>query len=108
MLEHYSTKLDALILDNDTTATEFINNFDPFVRKIEKIDGGWSEEKKIREFKKRVTSKDYDVEKRTHKTTFKDLVQNFRDREQAMETEAITEKATRRFKKNDDNKSEKI
>ena len=107
MLEHYSTKLDALILDNDTTATEFINNFDLFVRKIEKIDGGWSEEKKIREFKKRVTSKDYDVEKRTHKTTFKDLVQNFRDREQAMETEAITEKVTRRFQKNDDNKSEK-
>lgn len=101
MLEHYSTKLDSLLLDDDGSATEFINNFDLFVRKIEKFDGAWTEAKKIREFKKRVVGKDYDVEKRTHKSTYKDLVQSFRDREQALDTEAITEKVQRRFKRTD-------
>ena len=76
MLEHYSSKLDSLILDDDSTATEFINNFDIFVRKIEKFDGKWSEEKKIREFKRRVMSNDYNIEKRTHKKgdSLEDLV----------------------------------
>ena len=102
MLNHYSTKLDALFLDDNTSATEYINKFDLYVRKIEKLDGLWSEEKRLREFLKRVTSQDYDVEKRVHnKSTFKDLVKAFRKREQDLENEEITDKVTRRFKKND-------
>ena len=97
MLEHYSSKLEDLILDNDNTATEFINNFDLYVRKLEKLEGTWSEDKKIREFKKRVISEDYGVEKRTHKTTFADLVQSFRNREQTIGLEVISEKRQRRF-----------
>ena len=66
MLNHYSTKLDVLYLDDNTSATEFINKFDLYMRKIEKLDGAWSEEKRLREFLKCVTSQDYDVEKRVH------------------------------------------
>ena len=35
----YSTKLDTLYLDDHTFATEFINKFDLFMRKLEKFDG---------------------------------------------------------------------
>ena len=81
MLECYSNKLSALVLDNDMTATEFINKFDIYVRKIETFDSKWSEDKKIREFKKKVISQNYDVEKRVHKITMEMLVQNFRNEE---------------------------
>ena len=105
MMEHYSSKLDALTLDNDTTATDFINDFDIYLRKIEKFDGAWSDEKKVREFKKRIVSSDYDVEKRTHtsqKGSYEDLVQSIRDREQTLQTEAIQEKVQRRYKTPDE------
>ena len=31
MLEHYDSKLETLALDQDTTASEFINNFEQYV-----------------------------------------------------------------------------
>lgn len=105
MAEHYYNKLDNLYLDNDTTATEFINKFDLYVRKIESFDASWSETKKVREFKKRITSEDYDVEKRTHKSgqPLADLIKMIRDQEQSLESQRIVERSTvRRFKNNDD------
>ena len=81
MMDHYNSKLDNLELDNDTTTMKFINAFDLFVQKIGKIEGKCNEAKKIQEFKKRVSSEDYDIEKRSHKSTFADLVKEFHARE---------------------------
>ena len=97
MLEHYSSRLEDLILDNDNIATELVNIFYLYVRKLEKLEGEWSEEKKVRESKKTEITEDYSVEKRTHKTTFADLVQSFRNREQSIGLEEISEKRQLRF-----------
>jgi hypothetical protein len=35
MIEYYSNELDLLELDCDTTATEFVNKFDSYVRKLD-------------------------------------------------------------------------
>ena len=103
MLEHWSTKLDNLELDDDTTATQFINSFEKFVRKLEQVEKSpWSEEKKIREFKKRVTSEEYDVEKRVHDDGFAELINVFRKRERELEKEDNNDKVQRRFMRNDD------
>lgn len=65
MAAHYTKKLDALLLDNDSTATEFINSFESYVKKIEKFEGTkWKESKIFQEFKKMFFSDDYDTEKR--------------------------------------------
>ena len=74
MTAHYEAKLDDLHLDRDTTSTEFINNFERYVRKLEAIEGPWVDAKKIQEFKDRVTDKDYDTEARVHTGTFVDLI----------------------------------
>ena len=74
MIEHYENKLRNLSLDSDTTATECINNFELFVRKLEKLEGTWSDDKKFREFKSQVTSDLYDTECRIHNGNFKELI----------------------------------
>ena len=104
MIEYYSNKLDSLELDRDTTATEFVNKFDSYVRKLEKLENAaWSDEKKVREFKKRVTDEDYDTEKRVHNSNFDDLVKTFRKREQDLDKDAISGKdKLRRFRRNGD------
>jgi hypothetical protein len=86
MADHYTNKLDILTLDNDTTATEFINSFDSYVRKIEKFEGQvWNEDKKIREFKKRIVSEDYDTEKRTFDgSTLEEFVSKLRKRDRIL------------------------
>ena len=62
--DHYTNKLEALFLDNHTTAFEFVNSFESFTSKIKKFEGQtWSEDKKIREFKKRIISDDYKIKK---------------------------------------------
>jgi Reverse transcriptase (RNA-dependent DNA polymerase). len=73
MADHYSNKLEALfLLDDDTTATEFVNSFESFIRKIEKFEGQtWSKDKKIQEFKKRIINDDYESES-SGKSTSKD------------------------------------
>ena len=50
MVAHYEGKLDDLTLDNDTTATEFINSFELYVRKLEKLETNWTDEKRCQEF----------------------------------------------------------
>jgi hypothetical protein len=104
MIEYYSNKLDSLELDRDTTATEFVNKFDSYVRKLEKLENAaWSDEKKVREFKKRVTDEDYDTEKRVHNSNFDNLVKTFRKREQDLDKDAISgREKIRRFRRNGD------
>ena len=110
MLEHWSTKLDNLFLDDDTTVTQFINSFEKFVRKLEHVENSqWSEEKKVREFKKRVTSDDYDVEKRVNNDGLAELINTSRKRERELEKEDNNDKVQRRFTRNDDDtKSKKV
>lgn len=51
MLAHWTKNLKVLVLDEDTDVSEFMNNFEMYVRKIEKIEGKWSDFKKLRKFK---------------------------------------------------------
>jgi hypothetical protein len=105
MIDFYIGKLNALALDRVTTATEFINNFCSYMRKLESLeDVTWSDEKKLREFKNRVTDEDYDTEKCVHDGNFESLIKNFRTREQDLEKEALKSqgKTQRRFKRQDE------
>lgn len=102
MADHYTNKLDVLVLDKDISATQFMQSFDLYVRKIEKFEGQvWSEDKKIREFKKRIVCEDYDTEKRTFTgNTLNEFMSLLRKREQDLDTEAISDgKVQRRFKR---------
>ena len=63
MIKHYEAKLESNVLDNDTTATNYINNFELCVRKLMKLDETWYDEKQIREFKARITDSDCSIEK---------------------------------------------
>ena len=84
----------------DTPATEFIDKFEIYVRKLEKYEGQWSDFKKVREFKKRVTDDGYETEIRTCKAGYDELIETVRAREQDLLKEHINQKGkiTRRFK----------
>ena len=68
-------------LDIYTSATEYISNFEIHVHKLVKLGKNWSDDKKVREFKKYVLDPDYDTEVRIHKGTFVQLVEIVRKRE---------------------------
>jgi hypothetical protein len=82
MIHHWERKLADIALDRDTSATEYINNFEMYVRKLSKLGENWSDDKKIREFKAGVSDEDYDTEVRVHKGTFTKLIETVRVREQ--------------------------
>ena len=109
MIQHWEAKLNALNLDDDTTATDFINFFEMWVRIIEKMDGAWSDSKKKREIKSRIKDEAYETEVRTHTGTYQDLIDSLRTREQELLKESLGQgKLTRRFKReepHDDSKS---
>ena len=84
MIQHWEAKLNSLFLDEDTSATDFINFFEMWVRKIEKMDGAWSDSKKKREIKSRIKDEAYETEVRTHTGTYQDLIDSLRIREQEL------------------------
>ena len=85
MIAHWETKLEENVLDNDTTATAYINNFEMYVRKLKLLNETWDEDKRVREFKKRVKDPDYDTEIRVHKGSFDDMITEIRKREQELD-----------------------
>ena len=50
MIHHWERKLIGIALDKDTSATEYINNFEMYVRKLMKLGENWTNNKKVREF----------------------------------------------------------
>jgi hypothetical protein len=69
-----------------------VNKFDSYVRKLEKPDNAaWSDDKKVREFKKRVTNEDYYyTEKRVHNSNLDGiLVKTFCKHGQDLDKDAI-------------------
>ena len=44
MVADWENKLEKTILDVDTSATEYINNFEMYVWKLVKLGENWSEE----------------------------------------------------------------
>ena len=48
MISHWESSLDATVLDADTSVTEYINNFEMYVRKLVKLGETWSDDKKVR------------------------------------------------------------
>ena len=106
MISHWESKLNTINLDADTSCTEYINNFEMFVRKLTKLGETWTDDKMVREFKQRVDDPDYDTEVRTHTGNFEDLIKNVRRREQdlgrAAAHQSRTNKRNRRFTRDDD------
>ena len=120
MIAHWETKLEENVLDKDTTATAYINNFEMYVRKLKLLNETWDEDKRVREFKKRVEDPDYDTEIHVHKDSFNDMITEIRKREQELDRVARESskknKRTRRVvfendgssDENDGSKKEKI
>ena len=105
MISHWESKLAHLTLDKDTTATQFINEFEMYVRKLVKLNEVWSDEKMVREFKDRISDEDYDLESRVHEGTFAELVSKTRKRERDLDRKSAYEnslgKRQRRFARDD-------
>ena len=99
MVMHWESQLDNLSLDTDTTATEYINKFERYVRNIEILEGTWTDYKKVREFRKRIVDEGYETELRTCKKTYDDLIKVVRAREQDLIKEDIIQggRPVRRF-----------
>ena len=100
IVKHYSNKLRSLFLDRDNSASNYINDFEIYVRKIEKYEGAWTEDKKIREFIENVTDEDYDTEMRVHDDSYANLINAFRKRERDLGNKGDEDKRQRRFKAN--------
>ena len=102
MISHWENKLESTVLDTDTSATEYINSFEMYVRKLVKLGESWTDDKKVREFKKSISDPDYDTEVRIHKGKFTELVEIVRKREQDLGRSALESsrknKRTRRVK----------
>lgn len=97
MIQHWESKLNSLALDVDTAATEYINYFEMYVRKLDKLGENWSDDKKVREFKAHVTDPDYEVECRVHTGNFAALVATIRKREQELDRQ--TDKTSKKNKR---------
>ena len=110
MIHHWEQKLKSITLDKDTSATEYINSFEMYVRKLVGLGESWSDDKKIREFKLNVTDPDYDTESRVHNGSFADLVKVIRKREEHLnrlaETTTRSNKRTRRMMQDDEDEDE--
>ncbi len=88
LISYWERKLDGVTLDKDSSATEYINNFEMYVRKLTKLSENWSDDKMCREFKRGVSDSDYETEVRVHTGNFKSLVDILRKREQDLERSA--------------------
>lgn len=47
MISHWEYTLEATVLDVDTSGTEYINNYEMYVRKLVKLGENWSDDKKV-------------------------------------------------------------
>ena len=110
MISHWESILESTVLDVDTSATEYINNFEMYARKLMKHGENWTDNKKVREFKKSVSDPDYDTEVRVHKGKFSKLVETVRKREQYLGRSALEpsckNKRTRRVEFGEDDVSD--
>ena len=88
MISHWETKLNSINLDQDTSCTEYINNFEMFVRKLTKLGETWTDDKMVHEFKQRVYNPDYDTEIRIHTGDITALIKNVRIREQDLDRQS--------------------
>ena len=70
IISHWESKLDATSLDQDTSATDYINNFEMYTQKLEKISENWTDKKRVWEFNKCVSDIDYDTKFRIHEGAF--------------------------------------
>ena len=52
MISYWESKSGTTFLDQDTSATEYINNFERYTLKLEKLGKNWTDRKKVRYFKK--------------------------------------------------------
>lgn len=101
MIQHQENKLKDLVLNHDTTATAYINRFEMYVRKLEKVEKlTWDDKKKIQKFGENVIDDDYDTECRVNTKKFDESIKAVRKREQDLSKKST--KRTRRAKFVDD------
>ena len=63
MFKYCDGKLNVLALDPDTTAMDYINDFERYVCKLKTYSKTWNEKKKNFEFKQRIIDNYYTTEK---------------------------------------------
>ena len=85
IFSHWESKLDATSLDQDTYATEYMNNSEMYAQKLGNLGENWTDKKKFWEFKKGVSDPDYDTEVRIHRGTFSELIKIVREIEQDLD-----------------------
>jgi hypothetical protein len=88
IIDHFRTKLNALQLDENITATAYINNFIIYNDKLEAKNEGVSAESKRETFIDKITDEDYDTTVQIIRTspalTFDECVLMIRTREQSL------------------------
>ena len=65
MLMHYDGKLKNLALNEDTTASEFINIFEQYIQASKTYSETQIDNKQLRWFKQQIVGKNYITEKRS-------------------------------------------
>jgi hypothetical protein len=104
VIDHYCTKLKRLVLNEDTTASEYINTFVLCCQKLEAKNEGYTDSAKKRMFLKNILVKDYNIEialfSCNYEKTFDDCVQWIRECEQRQLGKRARAAATKRAQGN--------
>ncbi len=99
---HYRNKLDELELDENTSATAYINAFKRCHQKLEKQGEGYTRKTKREMFLKKIVDDDYHVIKENleadQSISLDDCFQRIRAKEQNLDSARTTSKKSRRFK----------
>jgi hypothetical protein len=88
LVENTRTLIDALFLDEKSSASTYINNFIKYCQTLEGKGEGYTDRTKIEKFLQQITDPDYDVAVQilsgNPAATFDDCVWTIRDREQKL------------------------
>jgi hypothetical protein len=92
LVENTRTLIDALFLDEKSSASTYINNFIKYCQTLEGKGEGYTDRTKIEKFLQQITDLDYDVAVQilsgNPTATFDDCVRTIRDREQKLLVDA--------------------
>jgi hypothetical protein len=111
IIDHYRAKLESLKLDQNTTASEYVNVFIICLQKLESKQEGYTPATKRQRFLDQIVDKDCDVVKHNLQgdptQDFNTTVTRIRQREQELEVQGNKEQKAkyRRFKQQNDKSS---
>ncbi len=102
VMMHYRNMLDALTLDQDTSATSYINTFKRCHQKLEKQGEGYTSKTKQEMFLKKIVDDNYHMIRENLQAdsnlSLEECIQRIRAKEQNLDLERSMSKKSRRFK----------